>query len=102
MYDETTGKQTVWHGKPLARKPGSTLCTVGKCKKGTPNAPYVLSAKNERAYEHYLECKATGNFPDDAMVRRNAAAIMIATDHADAILRGMERMADASLRAVKG
>lgn len=27
------------------------------------------------AYQHYRECRATGWFPDDALVRQNAAAI---------------------------
>jgi len=29
----------------------------------------------EQCYRHYRECKAVGSFPDDPVVRRNAAAI---------------------------
>lgn len=32
------------------------------------------------AYVHYLECRATGTFPDDPLVRRNAAAIRAVED----------------------
>jgi hypothetical protein len=32
-------------------------------------------AKNEQALDHYLRCRATGRFPDDPLVARNAAII---------------------------
>lgn len=34
-------------------------------------------------YDHYRECKAVGVFPDDAVVRRNAAAIRDVEDVAE-------------------
>jgi hypothetical protein len=34
-----------------------------------------LSERNFLAYQHYLECRATGSFPDDAIVRRNARVL---------------------------
>ena len=45
------------------------------CPKGTPENSRALSESNQRCYEHYLECRAVGKFPDDPIVRRNAAII---------------------------
>lgn len=57
--------------------PGKVPCrtSVG-CPKGTPEKSKELTQENKRVYEHYLECKATGNFPDDPLVRRHASIIM--------------------------
>lgn len=35
----------------------------------------ALSVKNQRAFRHYRECVAVGEFPNDGIVRRNAAII---------------------------
>lgn len=67
--------------EPVARLPGSpTPC--GRCPKIPPDAPartpayaQELSERNLWAWQHYLRCKAVGQFPDDAIVRRNAAII---------------------------
>jgi hypothetical protein len=45
------------------------------CRKGSPEHPRTLSEANQRCYEHYRECRAVGRFPDDPIVRRNAAII---------------------------
>ncbi len=45
------------------------------CPKGTPEKPKTMNEANELCYEHYRECKAVGQFPDDPVVRRNAAQI---------------------------
>jgi hypothetical protein len=45
------------------------------CPKGTPEKPNSLWPENEQCYQHYQECKAVGSFPDDPIVRRNAAEI---------------------------
>ena len=45
-----------------------------------PNPAAELSAWNWQAYEHYCECKAVGQFPDDAIVRRNAGLIRMVED----------------------
>lgn len=45
------------------------------CPKGTPENQKVLSEENRQCYEHYLECVAVGEFPDDSVVRRNAVVI---------------------------
>lgn len=50
------------------------------CPKGTPETSKELSEKNMRAYRHYLECKAVGDFPQDAIVRRNAGIIRVVED----------------------
>jgi hypothetical protein len=39
-----------------------------------------LNATNARAYIHYLECRATGRWPDDGKVRHNAAVIRAVED----------------------
>lgn len=45
-------------------------CPVGHFKKQNR-----LSAANCKALDHYMECRAVGDFPPDAIVRRNAAII---------------------------
>lgn len=66
------------HGKP-AKKPSGTepLCVQcpGSCPAGHYKESNRLSGKYLLAYHHYLECKATRNFPDDPIVRRNAKVI---------------------------
>jgi hypothetical protein len=55
----------------------------GRC----PATAVELSAKNWRAYQHYLECAAVGQFPDDAIVRRNAAIIRRIEKDADTLIQ---------------
>lgn len=45
------------------------------CRKGTPEKPITLSDMNLQCYQHYKECRAVGQFPDDSKVRENAAII---------------------------
>ena len=45
------------------------------CPKGTPEEPRTLTPENEMCYQHYLECRAVRQWPDDSVVRRNAAII---------------------------
>lgn len=45
-----------------------------------PEYAVVLSEKNWRAYTHYMECSAVGQFPDDPIVRRNARVIKMLRD----------------------
>lgn len=77
-YDEETGQPYEGRdGQPARRHKGCPPpCRnhIG-CPKGTPENSKALSPKNQQAYEHYRECKAVGQFPDDATVRRNAAII---------------------------
>lgn len=39
-----------------------------------------LTERNWLAYKHYKECRATLRFPDDPIVRRNAAIIRAVED----------------------
>jgi len=79
VYDEATGLRAEFpprSGKPVPRPPGAPppcRLRAGGCPKGSPEDSRALSARNLRAYAHYLECRAVGRFPDDAVVRRNAA-----------------------------
>lgn len=41
----------------------------------SPATAVELSDKNWRAFWHFSECDAVREFPDDAIVRRNAAVI---------------------------
>lgn len=68
--------------KPVKRNIGSPppCRTPQGCPKGTPEAPRTLSGKNEFAYQHDSECRAINQFPDDAIVKRNAATIRIVED----------------------
>jgi hypothetical protein len=49
---------------------------------------------------HYQECRAVGQFPDDAIVRRNAAIIRAATDAAEAQQRAKQLGPIAALLAM--
>jgi Pyruvate/2-oxoacid:ferredoxin oxidoreductase delta subunit len=77
VYDEQTGERALHAGRPVVRPAGTQpACrTCRGCPKGTPENPKSLSSKNMHAYLHYLECQAVGQFPDDPIVRRNAATI---------------------------
>lgn len=77
---EDNGQMTLGRDRnPLPRLPMFPApCRVkdGKgCPKGTPENPKSLSPENQLCFEHYKECQAVGQFPDDPVVRRNAAAI---------------------------
>jgi hypothetical protein len=75
QYDEGTGEVAMRAGRKLPRR-GPTPCrTPTGCPKGTPEAPKTLTLKNLMAYRHYQQCKATGQFPDDPIVRHNAGII---------------------------
>lgn len=54
------------------------------CPNGTPEEPRRLTEQNQQAYDHYKECQAVGVFPDDSIVKRNAAIIRDAEDIAAA------------------
>lgn len=72
------------------------------CPKGTPENPRTLNDQNRRCYEHYKECRAVGQFPDDPVVKQNAAVIR---DVEDSIERSREVEFQTSLieiLAIKG
>ncbi|MCH9725557.1 MAG: hypothetical protein K0U86_11750 [Planctomycetes bacterium] len=83
VYNEETGQTRVTsRGECCKRLPTVPApCRTSKgCPKGTPENQNVLSEKNMRAYQHWKECKAIGQFPDDPTVRRNAVIIQELTD----------------------
>lgn len=45
------------------------------CPKGNPVVPNSLTPENMEAYQHYLECRAVGEFPRSARIRQNAGLI---------------------------
>jgi hypothetical protein len=88
-YDDF-GARVERAGKPVLRPKGvKTPC--GWCPKIPPGEPLVpasaveLSDKNAAAYFHYVECRAVGEFPRDAIVVRNAALIRAAEDIAERV-----------------
>lgn len=83
IYDESTGDVVLNRlDEPRERDAGCPpLCRTKKgCPKGTPENPQSLTPENEMAYQHYRECRAVGEFPDDPVVRRNAAFIRSVED----------------------
>ena len=58
----------------------------GGCDKGTPEHNLNHTPQNWEAYEHYRQCRATGDWPKgedgqvDPIVRRNAAIIQEAEE----------------------
>lgn len=44
-------------------------------EKRTRKNAVTLTFKNQMALQHYLECRAVNQFPDDPIVRRNASII---------------------------
>lgn len=80
LYDEETGEPIKSRKKDGSNRKRDSSCpppcrTAKGCPKGTPEESRALTEQNWAAYQHYLECKATGSFPDDAIVRQNAALI---------------------------
>lgn len=86
IYDDESGELQKFRGEPVERVVPAP-CRNSKhpkgCPKGTPENPKTLSLKNQKAYVHWKECKATGNFPDDDTVRQNAAIIQDLVDSAN-------------------
>lgn len=79
-------------GEPLLRQPQNPPpCRPMRgrkfrgCPKGTPEAQRSLSRKNLQAYWHYQQCSAVGCFPDDEIVRQNAAIIKMAERQVDTL-----------------
>lgn len=70
-------KPREFHGELLERPPGdmpNCYRQVG-CKKGTIENQNVLTEENAKVLRHYRECRAVNKFPDDPIVRHNAAII---------------------------
>jgi hypothetical protein len=61
-----------------------------KCPKLPADAPVKTAAyaeeitdRTRQTIQHYYECRAVGHWPDDPIVRRNAALIREVQDRAD-------------------
>lgn len=87
---EDFGARVERGGLPVLRPKGvKTPCEW--CPKIPPGEAPIpanaveLSDKNLLALIHYRECRATGDFPDDPIVRRNAALIRGAEDVAERV-----------------
>lgn len=95
QYEHQLGKVRRNRDGSLMLRPKGTRppCRYGfgQCHKGTPEDQKGLSKKNLLAYQHYIECKATGDFPKDAIVRKNAGIIRIIEDSVAA--QNAERLA---------
>jgi hypothetical protein len=68
-------------GLPILRD-GPTLCEanevnpVKRCPKGHWKKPtQIFNERNKRAWEHFQECDAVREFPNDPIVRLNAIII---------------------------
>ncbi len=95
LYDEESGQVELKRDRSGPRERDKSCqppCQTSLgCKKGTPEQSKSLSEKNWLAYQHYQECRAVGQFPDDATVRRNAGLIRMVEDQCDKA-RQMELM----------
>lgn len=80
IEDDYTVQRRKGDNAPLKRPAGTfPPCRYSdrgmSCPKGTPEKLRTLSERNELAYSFHKECRAIGQFPDDAIVRRNAGII---------------------------
>jgi hypothetical protein len=81
VYDPTNGWRPAERGgKPCLREPGTpTPCGVcPKIPRGQqphPSNAIELTDAHYRAFVHYQRCKATGRFPADRIVERNAGIL---------------------------
>lgn len=67
-----------YRGEPVKRAKGAKApCEFSPdaCPKGHWKEPRELSDENWQVWWHYQKCAATGRFPDDDTVARNAALI---------------------------
>ena len=72
-------------GQPQERPKGTyPPCHYGpkECAKGSPDSGLSLNPQNLQAFLHYRECRAIGRFPEDRVVRENAAIIRMVEDEA--------------------
>ncbi len=80
LYNEKTGavEKNPRTNEPIKRPPmAKTPCRIDGlgCPKGTPEAQKTLTPQNDKCYRHYIGCKITGQWPDDAIVLEHAILI---------------------------
>jgi len=89
-------------GQPVPRpsgiKPPCGYPHIG-CPKGTPEQSRALTTENMQAYRFHKECEAVQQWPEDAVVRRNAAVIRSAES---VVRRWREQETAALLKAFLG
>jgi len=85
VHDLKTGKPTLYGGQKVKQHPSGPPCVQepGICPKGKPGES-DLTDQNERVWQHFRQCRATGEFPDDGIVKRHAAIL-------EPIVAGAER-----------
>lgn len=74
-YNEETGLPILGADSLPILRDGPTLCETSGCAKGTPEKQKSLNKANRWAWRHFQDCEAIGVFPDDPIVKRNAATI---------------------------
>jgi len=76
-YNESTGDVIKENstGLPMERISPPACRTQTGCLKGTPERQRSLNRANRMAVKHYFECRATGTFPDDPLVKEHAVII---------------------------
>lgn len=74
-YDLKTGKPYL-NGTKFIPRSGKPPCATDSkaCLKVKPGAS-DLTQVNRQVLQHYLECRAVGQFPEDAIVRQNATVL---------------------------
>lgn len=72
------------------------------CPKGTPDKQRTLNEANRTCFEHYKECKAVGQFPNDPVVRRNAAVIRDVEERYEQIRKTQQHNDLVQLMLIKG
>jgi hypothetical protein len=78
-FDPIAGQTYSQDGQPLERTEEELLCqTPAGCPIGSPDKKRTLSEKNQLAFEFDLHCRATGRWPEDPIVKRNAYIIGLA------------------------
>jgi hypothetical protein len=77
LYEESGSVALDRQGNPLRRPPGvSPPCRTPKgCPKGTPEAVKAFTPQHEKTWAHYKRCRATGQWPDDDLVREHAGIL---------------------------
>lgn len=91
QYNEETGQvERRANGSYRPRATPPRCRTKRGCPKGTPENPKTLWPRNRQAYEFYLECRATGNFPADPFVAETARLIADAQEEAREVLKARE------------
>lgn len=76
-FNEDTGKIEQVDGEYALRPiEFPVMCRTNEgCPVGTPENPLRLTAQNRAAFDHFRQCEAVNDWPDDPIVARNALII---------------------------